>query len=177
MQEIKITIKIRPQTFPTGIKTRNVKDSFNGPMCVTCTCGKHYASFKMDPDKDFNAFRNSLQIAARTFMMQNGIIRPLAGAIALDVQTGVQRPLSHFDTATGVILEDYKYRLPMKLPAFYRIMESAAKCLYGVAFTDMKQVVSSTFSRVYRDCHCIEVTIREVNPSEIDGTIKQLELF
>ena len=177
MEEIKIKLNIRPLTFPNQVKTRQVKDSFPGPMCATCKCGNHFASFKMEPPTEFEAFRNAIQVATRQFMVKNGIIRPLAGLLMIDVTVGFQRPLKHYDKADNSLLDEYRYRAPMVLPAYYRILESVTKSLYGVAFTDMKQISDCGFHRVYRESHCIEIVIKEVNPSDIDGNIKQMELF
>lgn len=175
MEKIDIFVKIRPLTYPSGVKVIRIKDPLPGPHCISCECGLNYAAFKMKPNTDFEAFQNSLQILARNYMKKNGLIKPLTGPISFEVVVGCQRPLYHFDS--GGIIQDYQYRVPMKLPAFYRILESTSKALYGVAFNDMKQVATSKFSRVYRENDSLHITLREVNPSDVDSEIKQMELF
>lgn len=177
METIQLKLKIKPLTIPGGIINLKVKDHLPGPHSVTCECGNNFAAFrkKDDENSNYTAFRNSIQMLARSFMRKSGIIRPLAGALCIDIIIGVKRPQYHFND--DGIIEDYKYRTPMKLPAYYRIMESVTKALHGVTFTDMKQIDKASFSRVYRETDCVEIIIKEVNPSDIDPDIKQLELF
>ena len=175
MDTIKVQLNIRPLSHPSGIKNIKIREPIPGPNAITCDCGLNYAAFPQDPGEAFNAFKSSLQMAVRNHMKRNGLIKPLSGALEFELLIGVARPEYHFDS--DGIKQNYQYRVPMKLPAFYKLLESTAKALYGVAFTDMKQIAKSSFSRVYRQKDLIEITITEVNPSDVDPDIKQLNLF
>lgn len=110
-------------------------------------------------------WKQAAQSAAKTAMRHR--MELFEGFIAIEAVFSWTRPQGHYNSA-GAIKEHFLHTSPVQWPLLHELLRGAVDSMHGVAIRNLTDIVHFQVSKVWAAVGSAEITIRQINPKEID---------